>query len=76
MAGGIMPCAGALCRQRGDAATSPGTRQRGGVMRAGDATDAAGAADLTRLIQGYQFTQTLYAAARLGLPDRCCRVVR
>ncbi len=45
-------------------------------MRAGDATDAAGAADLTRLIQGYQFTQTLYAAARLGLPDRCCRVVR
>jgi len=45
-------------------------------MRAGDATDAAGAADLTRLIRGYQFTQALYAAARLGLPDRCCRAVR
>ena len=38
-------------------------------MRADDATDATDATDLTRLIRGYQFTQALYAAARLGLPD-------
>jgi hypothetical protein len=37
-------------------------------MRADDAIDCE-ATDLTRLIRGYQFTQALYAAARLGLPD-------